>query len=315
MLERLLTKKYIFFGGKGGVGKTTVSAAFSVLFSERYGKNILLVSTDPAHSLSDIFEMEIGSGIKSINGKNLYAMEIDPEEESKKYIKGIIKKFKKAFSPVILDELKRQIEVAYNSPGAEEAAVFDKFVEIVEDYSKEFDMIIFDTAPTGHTLRLLSLPELLGAWIEELVKKRKKIVDAISMLDEKDSQSEQDPILEVLRKRKHKLEVARDILINHDFTSFIFVLTAEKLPVYETQKAKRILESYNIPVDGVVINRLFPKEAGAFFGEKIRLQNIYVQKIKEMFSNKFVLEVPFLPYEVVGFSRLRRLVGLIEKEG
>ena len=141
----------------------------------------LVVSTDPAHSLADIFSLSIGPEIKRLDD-NLYALEIDAELESRKYTDRIKTQLPKGISPVIVEEIQRQIDAAYVSPGSEEAAIFDKFVEIVEDRGQEYDRIIFDTAPTGHTLRLLSLPELLGGWMDSLIKKRKQALGLMRMI-------------------------------------------------------------------------------------------------------------------------------------
>ena len=171
-MEQFLNKKFIFFGGKGGVGKTTSASAFSI-FASSYGKRVLLVSTDPAHSIGDIFKIDIGPREKLIK-ENLWGIEIDPELEAKNYINRIKNSLSKTISPILMDEIKRQIDVAYLSPGAEEGATFDKFIELMNRIDEgTYDIIVFDTAPTGHTLRLLSLPEILEKWIDNLFKKKK----------------------------------------------------------------------------------------------------------------------------------------------
>jgi arsenite-transporting ATPase len=138
-----------------------------MLFRWRRGVCALVVSTDPAHSLADAFDKPIGFQTAPLC-PNLWGLEIDAEVEAKKYMKSIQDKMLDLVSAAIVDEIKRQIEIAYMSPGAEEAAIFDKFIELMEAVGRDYDAIVFDTAPTGHTLRLLTLPEILGAWIEHL---------------------------------------------------------------------------------------------------------------------------------------------------
>src|SRR5690554_2244362 len=205
-------KKLVFFGGKGGVGKTTSSAAFA-FFCANNGEKTLLVSTDPAHSLCDIFEREIGSKITELN-KNLYALEIDPEEETQNYIKGIKGKMKDVVSPIIVKEVENQLDAASVSPGSDESAVFDKLMEIIINYSEKYDRIVIDTAPTGHTLRLLSLPELLGGWMDRLIEKRIQAMELYEMSKRYDSKLkiiiDDDPVISTLKARKEKMERTRE---------------------------------------------------------------------------------------------------------
>lgn len=298
-------KKFVFFGGKGGVGKTTCSSAFAKCCAKT-GDKTLVVSTDPAHSLADIFGLTIGPEIKMLD-KNLYALEIDAELESKKYIDRIKGQLPKGISPVIVEEIQRQIDAAYVSPGSEEAAIFDKFVEIVEERGQEYDRIVFDTAPTGHTLRLLSLPELLGGWMDSLIGKRKQALGLMKMIHAgnkiKKEEIENDLILSILEKRKEKLEKARDILIDGENMEFIFVLNPEKLPILETKKAVDVLTKYRVPVAGVVINRTIPEEFckdNEFWGKRKSVERKYMEVINNEFKDKILTVLPLLDEDVRG---------------
>jgi len=291
----------VFFGGKGGVGKTTCSAAFAYYASHKK-KKTLVVSTDPAHSLSDIFSKQIGSTMTNL-AENLYALEINSEEESKKYINKIKANMQNIVSPVIINEISRQLDAASVSPGSEEAAIFDKVVEIIIDYGNKFDQIIFDTAPTGHTLRLLSLPELLGAWLDRLINKRKqalKLIEMASIHDKKfQEELKKDPIINVLQQRKEKFEKAREIIINQQKVSFMFVLNAEKLPIEETKKAITVLEKYKIPIGGLVVNRILPEGMKDDFWKKRKaLEAEYLHEIDETFSGKKIIQLPLLNTDI-----------------
>jgi len=293
--------KLVFFGGKGGVGKTTSSSAYAYYCAEK-GEKTLLVSTDPAHSLCDIFERKIGSKVIELK-ENLFSLEIDPEEESQAYISSIKKNMKDIVSPVIVKEIERQLDAAAVSPGSDESAVFDKLMEIIIDYQKDYDKIVIDTAPTGHTLRLLSLPELLGGWMDRLIEKRLKAMELYEMATREDKKMkniiENDPVLSKLNERKRKMEQAREILTDGDLVSFVFVLNPEKLPIEETKKAVDTLEKYKIYVNTLIINRMLPENVeGKFWKNRKKLEDKYLKEIEEYFYNKKLIKIPLIDEDV-----------------
>jgi arsenite-transporting ATPase len=297
MKEGIIMNKIVFFGGKGGVGKTTCSASFA-LYCALQGKKTLLVSTDPAHSISDIFEKPIGGKIINID-KNLDALEIDSGVESRKYMEGVRANLKNVLSPIIVKEIKKQIDAAAVSPGTEEAALFDKMIEIINDKSSEYDQIVFDTAPTGHTVRLMSLPELLGAWIKSLIDKRKKALSIMQMANNAGKKNvdevENDEVIKILRKRLENMENARKVITDNNRLSFIFVLNAEKLAIEETVKAIKILDTYKIKVDSLIVNRILPEDSVDEFwkGRKV-LENKYLEEIYNAFKGKNIIKIPML---------------------
>lgn len=296
--EDYVMNKFVFFGGKGGVGKTTSSAAYAYSCASK-GEKTLVVSTDPAHSLCDIFEIPIGSEIKKLK-TNLYALEIDPEKESIKYIQRIKANMKKTVSPVIIAEIEKQLDAASVSPGSEESAIFDKLVEIINEYGDDFDKIVFDTAPTGHTLRLLSLPELLGGWLDRLIEKRQKALKLLEMSNRKEKDKiMEDPVIEILSTRKKNLEKARETLIDKKMISFVFVLNAERLPIEETKKAVNVLEKYKIPINELVVNRILPDTVSDdFWKARKELETKYLQEILETFKDKKIIKIPLLNSDV-----------------
>ncbi|GAA0179365.1 TRC40/GET3/ArsA family transport-energizing ATPase [Clostridium sediminicola] len=297
--------KIVFFGGKGGVGKTTCSAAFAIA-SANMGKKTLLVSTDPAHSTCDIFEKKIGNNIVNIEN-NLDALEINGEYESKKYMEGVRANLKDIVSPIIVKEIKKQIDAAAISPGTEEAALFDKMLEIINEKYDEYDQIIFDTAPTGHTIRLVSLPELLGAWLQTLIEKRRKALGLMSMAHnhgkKKKDEIEEDEVVSILKKRLDNVNNAKKILIDDKKMSFIFVLNAEKLPIEETKKAVSMLEKYKIQVDTLVVNRILPEEIkDEFFITKKKQEKKYLDEIYAAFGGKKIIKLPMLNSDMRAFN-------------
>ena len=303
-------RPYTFFGGKGGTGKTTCAAAYALSLANR-GQRTLVVSTDPAHSLADALDRPLGHEITHVEGQ-LWGIEIDAEVEARKYIRSIQEKMLHVVSGVIVDEIKKQIELAYTSPGAEEAAIFDKFIEMIQFQGQAFDSIVFDTAPTGHTLRLLSLPELLGDWIEHLIKKRAKAMDLMSMVARYEKalreKIKEDPIISTLQARKERFELARSILTDREKCAFFFVLNPEKLAILETGRAVGVLMKSGIPVGGVVVNRVIPEDAGVFMEKRRQAQFGYLEQIRQKFGDLGVTELPMLDSDIQGMDELRRLV-------
>jgi len=283
--------KILFFGGKGGVGKTSCSSAFAVN-KVNEGNKVLLVSTDPAHSTSDLFERKIGSKIISLR-ENFDALEIDPQKEADEYIDMIKGNMSQIISPIILDEMNQQLDAARVSPGSHESALFDRMIQIINEVSNDYDYIIFDTAPTGHTVRLLSLPEMLGAWMETLLKKRRKSMALKKMVDRaKGKTSDEDPIIKILMKRKANLEKARRIMMDEKSLSFVFVMNAERLPIEETKKAVQLLKKYHIPVKYLVVNRILPESEDSFWKSKKANEVKYLEEIHEEFKVSHIYKIP-----------------------
>lgn len=283
--------KIIFYGGKGGVGKTTCSTANSISYAEK-GLKTLLVSTDPAHSISDVLGVKIGKKIINLR-TNLDALEIDPEYEAKLYIDKIRENMKTILSNVIVEEINPQLDAAMVSPGTHESALFDKISDIIIDKFDDYEIIIFDTAPTGHTLRILTLPNLLEGWMGSLVKKRKSIANMSNMVTRK--YDEKDPVLEILEGRQKRFGEIKKIFYNKDSVRIRFVLNAERLPIEETKKAINMLKGFNIPVDTLVINRIMPDDIGPEFWEKKKRQEEgYLQDIEREFEGKEFIKIPML---------------------
>jgi arsenite-transporting ATPase len=252
--------RFVFFGGKGGVGKTTVSSAYAHRCA-REGQNVLLVSTDPAHSTADVFDQAFDDDPSPVEGyDSLSVMEIDPETAVDEHLMNIKRSLGDQVSPGIVNEIDRQIELAHQTPGAHEAALFDRFIEVMRD-SEAFDRVVFDTSPTGGTLRLLSLPEYLGGWIDRLLEKRKESVDlyeraAIGGREPRRTQVG-DPIIARLQDRKERFEFAGETL--RDDASFFLVLNPDQLSVRETARTVDQLDEHDLDVSGLVVNRLTPE--------------------------------------------------------
>ncbi|GLB60887.1 ArsA family ATPase [Cytobacillus sp. NCCP-133] len=297
-----LNKKIYFVGGKGGVGKSTTSAALALLLSKQ-GKDVLLVSTDPAHNTGDLFHIELTGEITSVK-KGLDVLEINSGKETSRYINGVKENIKGLVKSTMLDEVHRQIDLAAASPGAEEAALFDRITSLILETVHQYDSIVFDTAPTGHTIRLLTLPELMGVWMDGLLDRRKKINKNYTEWMN-DGDPVEDPIYEKLMERKNRFMKVRNYLLNQGQTEFLFVLNAERLPILETTKAINTLHNHGIDIHTLVVNKIIPVEADGQFMENRRInEKIYLDDIHDLFSKKRKLLLPLLDKDISSFEDL-----------
>ena len=292
----LLDREVLFFGGKGGVGKTTCAAAMA-LAASRLGRRVLLVSTDPAHSTSDIFERPIGAEPVQLQ-TNLWALEIDAATESARYVAEVKERVRELFGPNILKEAHKQIDLAASMPGAEEVALFDRMGGLIRGEDTRFDLVIFDTAPTGHTLRLIRMPELMEAWIRALSKSRRAMLGV-------EAEDKDDPILVSLRDRFERLQALRARLIGGRTTAFVLVLIPERLPIEETARALAQLDDTGVKIGGLVVNRVLPEHTtDAFLTERRAQERIYLDEIATRFAARPRLYLPQFPRDVYGLASL-----------
>ncbi|SFD46394.1 arsenite efflux ATP-binding protein ArsA [Lentibacillus persicus] len=308
----VLNKKIIFVGGKGGVGKSTSAAAIAWK-SAREGHRTLLISTDPAHNLGDIFDKRIGGSITGVS-ENLFALEIDPAIETEAYIKGVKANIKNVVHTGMMEEVHRQLDTAKASPGADEAALFDRLISIILEESDDYDKLIFDTAPTGHTIRLLSLPELMGVWIEGMLKKRQKTNENYSALLN-DGDPVEDPIYDVLKERQERFAKAREILLDGSLTGFVFVLNPERLPIEETKKAIDLLDQYHLHVKTLIVNKVLPEDAdGEFMIQRRQHEQQYKEMISKSFQKQEKIYVPLFPHDIIKQEHLETISYYFREE-
>lgn len=309
----MLDKKIYFIGGKGGVGKSTTSAAIALLLAKK-GKKILLVSTDPAHNTGDLFHRNFTGGKIERAAKNLDVLEINSEQESRNYINGVKGNLRGLVKATMLEEVNRQIDMAASSPGAEEAALFDKITSLVLEEIENYDAIVFDTAPTGHTIRLLTLPELMGVWMDGLLERRKKVNENYAQWMN-DGEVVEDPLYDKLNERKNRFKSVREILLDGTQTEYVFVLNAERLPILETAKAIETLHKHSIHVNSIVVNKVIPEEADGRFMEQRRTnERLYLDEIKDKFKNQRQVFLPLLEHDISSLSTLEFISGLLGKQ-
>ncbi|MFC7044024.1 ArsA family ATPase [Halobacteriaceae archaeon GCM10025711] len=301
-------EKFVFFGGKGGVGKTTVSSAYGLKCANA-GLRTLVVSTDPAHSTSDVFDQQFGDDPRQVEGyEDLWAVEIDPDEEVERHLQETKRTMSDQVSPAIVNHINKQIELAHRTPGAYEAALFDRFIDVMRD-ADDWDRVVFDTSPTGGTLRLLSLPGFLEDWIDRLIEKRSKSIELYEMaaIGEKEARrrAKDDPIIARLRERKDKFEFAADVLQNEGV--FFPVLNPDDLSIRETRRAVAELEEYDLPIGGLVINKVTPEpdddeqgRGAQYLRDRVATERDRIEEIAESFEYPVVATIVTRVEEVKG---------------
>ncbi|WP_135366412.1 ArsA family ATPase [Halosimplex halophilum] len=301
-------EKFVFFGGKGGVGKTTVSSAYALKCAEA-GLKTLVVSTDPAHSTSDVFDQDFDDEPTPVDGhEGLWAMELDPEEEVERHMGEIRRRMNEQVSAAIVNEIDRQIELAHRTPGAYEAALFDRFIEVMRE-ADDYDRVVFDTSPTGGTLRLLALPDFLGEWIERLVAKRAKSVDLFEKAAVGDREArrklDEDPLIAHLQGRKEKFEFAGRTL--REDAAFFLVLNPDELSIRETERAVAEMAEQDLAVEGFVVNRVTPApdddeqgRGATWLRDRVETERERIAEIRREFDEPVVAEIESRVREVKG---------------
>jgi arsenite-transporting ATPase len=277
------------------------------LAASQAGKRVLLVSTDPAHSTADIFEQTIGPEPVQLL-PNLHGLEIDGEFEARRYVALVKENIRGLFGHHIQKEAGRQIDLAASMPGAEEMALFDRIGGLVRGEDERFDLIIFDTAPTGHTLRLIRMPELMEAWIRALSRSRQAMLGI-----EQDDKT--DPVMLSLAERLENLREFRARLLSPRISAFVLVLVAERLPIEETARAIDQLAEAGVTIGGLVINRVLPASSpDPFLQSRHEQEQVYLDEIERRFAKNARVRVPQLPSDVHGIQTLKHLASLLVPE-
>jgi len=301
------------------VGKTSIASATALWFS-RHGRRTLAVSIDPAHSLSDSFEERIGHEVKQLE-KNLYGMEIDPAKSMQEYKDKFMPKIENSFLGSM--GLEDTFDIAGMTPGMDEIAAFDRFLKYMN--SDEYDVIVFDTAPTGHALRFLSLPDVLDSWVGKMIKIRMQFAGIAGLVGRllpfgsrsksaADAASGEQPEkfgAEQLEAMKQRIKAAKEILSDPKRTHFSLVLIPEEMSIFESERSLEALKAYGIPVEGVVVNNIVPENTHCrFCSERRQMQEARLKLIRQKFRKCGIKELHLFAEEVKGAVMLER-VGLL----
>ncbi|CAN5281125.1 TRC40/GET3/ArsA family transport-energizing ATPase [soil metagenome] len=293
----------LFFGGKGGVGKTTVATACATMLSDR-GQATLLVSTDPAHSVGDVLRVDL-SGEPTAVRDGLDAVEVDGRGAAAAHVERLKTDVAATVSPETLPTVRRHLDLAKDAPGTIESAVFDRVVTLMDGCPGRWERIVFDTAPTGHTLRLLAMPAMLTTWVEGLARQREKVAGMDRMLAglAGTGSPDEDPILRRLQARRAHYRAARRRLL--DDAALWLVLVPERLPIEETARAERALTRAGMTVAGLVVNRVLPADAdGDFLAARREQQADYLDEIARRFPGRHLVRVAQQRRDVAGPGQL-----------
>ena len=318
--ERNRDRRYIMFGGKGGLGKTTFSAATAFWLAQQ-GHKVLVFSVDPQASLSDIFKRDIfGKGAVKISD-NLWAQEIDADSNIKAYQQEVRKKILDMYGfDKIPDEIEDYIQAASAEPAMEESAIFDAVVDIV--VKGDYDYYIYDLVPLGHALYYLSMAKVYDEWINRITQLREQMREHEEMVARMKRQkvTEEDHILQELQYIKGRINQSSRILTDKERTAFFFVVVPEQMIILDTEKAAKLFAKFDVPIAGYIVNRVLPADLAkgqlpAYLRNRIQVQGHYLETIKQTFGDQLVGYVPELERDVTGLPMIERLAGIMYGDG
>jgi arsenite-transporting ATPase len=303
--------KYIFFGGKGGVGKTVMAGA-AALWAAKQGKRTLLASTNPVHSLSNLLEKDVfGKTAMVCDQENCFAFEIDTKdtiERSKQEIREKINWFLKFAD--ITTQAEEFIESATMNPAFEESAMFENMTELM--FKNEYDFYVFDTAPTANARRLLGMSKVYSLWVDKMLKSREEAKSLRELLSFS-KKKEADPLMDYLLGFKDRMAKAKELLTDEALTAFFFVTLPESLPIAVITRFINWFHEFGIPVGGVVVNGVIQKEqvgrdAADFVQNRVQMQQEHMQEIWSIFGERVRAVLPLFETEVKGAQMLNRMV-------
>jgi len=313
-------RRYVMFGGKGGLGKTTFSAATG-LWLARQGHKVLVFSVDPQASLSDIFQEDIfGKGPVKIMD-NLWAQEIDADQHIKEYQDEIRQKILDMYGmDKVPEEIEDYIAAASAEPAMEESAIFDSVVDIVNQ--GDYDYYIYDLVPLGHALYYLSMAKVYDEWITKITRLREEMQEQQEMVSRirREKEVEEDQILGELRFIRERINSASGILTDRQKTAFFFVVIPEEMVLLDTAKAAELFASFNVPIAGYVVNRVIPEDllgedVPAYLKNRIEMQRKYMGRIDQTFGDQILARVPEMERDVTGLEMIERVAGRMYGEG
>ncbi len=316
VFEKNPERRYIMFGGKGGLGKTTFSAATAYWLAKQ-GYKVLVFSVDPQASLSDIFQRDIfGKGAIEIM-PNLFAQEIDADRRIKDYQNEIRGKILDMYGlETIPEEIENYIQAAAAEPAMEESAIFDAVVDIV--VGGEYDYYIYDLVPLGHALYYLSMASVYDQWIDKITALRAEMEEysKVAAVMQRSKESEEDQILGELQYIKNRINTSSGILTDKVKTAFFFVVTPEEMIILDTQKAAGLFAKFDVPLSGYIVNRVIPAELlkgtiPEYLQNRIEMQKKYLTKIDDTFGSEVLARVPEFERDITGLPMIERVAEVM----
>ncbi len=312
VFENNPNRRYIMFGGKGGLGKTTFSAATAYWLAKQ-GRKVLVFSVDPQASLSDIFKCDIfGKGPVEVM-PNLFAQEIDADSRIRAYQEEIRQKIRDMYGmQEIPEEIENYIQAAAAEPAMEESAIFDEVVDIV--VNSQYDYYIYDLVPLGHALYYLSMASVYDQWIDKITALRSEMAEygKVAAVMQRNKESEEDQILNELQYIKHRINTSSSILTDKQKTAFFFVITPEEMIILDTQKAAGLFEKFQVPLCGYIVNRVIPTEllgqnTPEYLRHRVEMQAKYIDEIQHIFGGQVLTSVPEFERDITGFEMIARV--------
>jgi arsenite-transporting ATPase len=320
VLESHPDRRYIMFGGKGGLGKTTLSATTAFWLAGQ-GKRVLLFSVDPQASLSDIFQRDIfGKGPVSIMD-NLWAQEVDADRRIKEYQEEIRRKILDMYGfERVPEEIDNYIAAASAEPAMEESAIFDAVVDII--VQGDYDYYIYDLVPLGHALYYLSMAKVYDEWINKITKLREDMrqYDQVAATMRRQETVEEDRILGELTYIKERINASSRILTDKARTAFFFMVVPEEMIILDTRKAASLFARFDVPLSGYIVNRVLPPDldrgnAPPYLRNRIAMQRKYLEEIRTTFGSDIRAYVPEMERDVTGLPMIERLATRLFVDG
>jgi arsenite-transporting ATPase len=305
-------RRYIMFGGKGGLGKTTFSAATAYWLAKQ-GRKVLVFSVDPQASLSDIFQRDIfGKGAVEIM-PNLYAQEVDADQRIKAYQQEIRQKILDMYGlDQVPEEIENYISAAAAEPAMEESAIFDAVVDIV--VSGDYDYYIYDLVPLGHALYYLSMASVYDEWIDKITALRSEMEQyaAAAAVMQRKKETEEDAILRELMYIKERINKSSSILTDKQHTAFFFVLVPEQMIILDTKKAAGLFAKYNVPLSGYVCNRVIPATLAQqaipdYLRHRLEMQKVHLDTIQREMGNEVLAYIPEFERDITGLQMIEKM--------
>ncbi len=305
-------RRYIMFGGKGGLGKTTFSAATAYWLAKQ-GYKVLVFSVDPQASLSDIFEQDIfGKGAVEIM-PNLFAQEIDADQRIKEYQGEIRQKILDMYGfDEVPKEIDEYIQAAAAEPAMEESAIFDRVVDIV--VGGEYDYYIYDLVPLGHALYYLSMASVYDEWIDKITALREEMEEyaQVAAVLKRDEETEEDKILRELQDIKYRINTSSSILTDKEKTAFFFVIIPEEMAILDTQKAAGLFAKFQVPLSGYVVNRVIPPELADqnipnYLRHRLEMQKGHLDRLDQLFGDEVLGRIPEFERDITGLPMIEKM--------
>jgi arsenite-transporting ATPase len=310
--------KFVFFGGKGGVGKTVLAGAAAAGFAQR-GRRTLLASTNPVHSLSGLLDQNVFGEHVPVQGiDNLWAYEIDTKdtiEKSKEEIREKIDWFLRYAE--IRTKADEFIESATMNPAFEESAMFENMIDLM--FEDQYDVYVFDTAPTANARRLLGMSSVYGLWVNKMIQSREEAQSMRFQLSYSKKKEEKDPLMDYLVTFQERMSHAKDLLTDDGLTAFFFVTLPESLPIAVIRRFIDWFTEFGIPIGGVVVNMKIDEASVSeaspdFVRNRVAMQADYMVEIDETFGDLVRAVVPLYETEVRGVDMLKRVAGAMFAE-